>query len=87
VRPQTLLVDGFLVEVRKELERKGMLTTRAIVVEGDGRWTAKEEEKSGVRSESPERDERVDSIMGSGRGKGSSMPPKKAPEIVVLDDD
>ena len=45
-RPPSLVVDGFLVEVRKELEKQGKLDTRAIVVEQDGSWRPKEEKES-----------------------------------------
>lgn len=44
-RPNVLVVDGFLVEVRKELERKGLLDTRAIIVNQDGSWKPKSEER------------------------------------------
>ncbi|KAF3037920.1 hypothetical protein E8E12_002250 [Didymella heteroderae] len=44
-RPNSLAVDGFLVEVRKELERKGLLDTRAITVSQDGSWNPKPEER------------------------------------------
>jgi hypothetical protein len=44
-RPSSLVVDGFLVEVRKELERKGLLDTRAVIVSQDGSWKPKPEER------------------------------------------
>jgi hypothetical protein len=44
-RPNSLAVDGFLVEVRKELEQKGLLDTRAIIVSQDGSWKPKPEER------------------------------------------
>ncbi|KAK6007234.1 hypothetical protein QM012_006242 [Aureobasidium pullulans] len=37
-RPQSLVVDGFLMAVRDELAAKNMLKTRAINVESDGSW-------------------------------------------------
>lgn len=46
-RPQSLVVDGFLVQVRKELEAQGELETRAIIVEQDGSWKPKAEKESG----------------------------------------
>ena len=58
VRPHTLVSDGFLVKVRNELAEKKLLDTRAIVVEPDGSWRPKEEERTGVRSPSLEREER-----------------------------
>ncbi|TKA60904.1 hypothetical protein B0A55_12794 [Friedmanniomyces simplex] len=60
VRPNILVQDGFLMEVRRELEAKGLLgTSRAIVVSADGTWRVKEEERKGVRSASLERAERA----------------------------
>lgn len=43
-RPQSLVIDGFLVEVRKELESKNLLRTREIVFKEDGTWTPKIED-------------------------------------------
>lgn len=42
-RPQSLIVDGFLQEVRTELEAKGLLNTRTILVESDGTYKIKPE--------------------------------------------
>ncbi|KAF1924766.1 uncharacterized protein M421DRAFT_424406 [Didymella exigua CBS 183.55] len=44
-RPTSLVMDGFLVEVRKVLELKGLLDTRAIIVSQDGSWKPKLEER------------------------------------------
>ena len=57
VRPDNLILDGFLANVREELARKGLLETRAIVVRDDGSWKPKAAEKTGVRSASLEREE------------------------------
>lgn len=43
VRPQSLVVDGFLLEVRIKLAERGLLNTRTIVVEQDGSWKPKME--------------------------------------------
>ncbi|OCK87899.1 uncharacterized protein K441DRAFT_461644, partial [Cenococcum geophilum 1.58] len=43
VRPQNLMVDGFMGEVRAKLFEQNMLDTRAIVVEQDGSWKPKPE--------------------------------------------
>ena len=42
-RPQSLVVDGFLVEVRAKLAERGLLGTRSIIVEADGSWKPKAE--------------------------------------------
>lgn len=58
VRPQEMVKDGFLMEVRDELKKKGLMQTRAIIVEADGSWKPKaEEQATGVRSPSLEREE------------------------------
>lgn len=77
VRPQTLVTDEFLVKVLADLQSQGMSETRAIVVDQDGSWKAKEEEQTGVRSPSLEREERADS-----KGNASA---KKAVEVIELD--
>ena len=43
-RPQALVVDGFLVDVRAQLAAKDALDTRFIVVKEDGSWEPKVEE-------------------------------------------
>lgn len=43
VRPQKLVVDGFLVDVRAKLAEQGLLATRSIIVEADGSWRPKPE--------------------------------------------
>lgn len=42
-RPQSLIVDGFLMTVRETLAARNMLNTRAINVESDGSWTPVQE--------------------------------------------
>ncbi|KAK3708816.1 hypothetical protein LTR37_011337 [Vermiconidia calcicola] len=79
IRPQTLVIDGFLLEVREELAKKNLLDTRAIVVEEDGSWKPKAEERTGVRSKSLEREERAAPTTGN-------VAPKKVVEIIELDD-
>jgi hypothetical protein len=83
VRPQKLVRDGFLLQVRAELERKNLLSTRAIVVDADGSWKPRvEEEASGIRSPSLEREEAAAAAMnGVGKGKGK----QKVVEIIELD--
>ena len=78
VRPQTLVIDGWLVEVRKELEKRGRLDTRAIVVEADGSWKPREEERTGVRSPSLERDEQAASVAAAAARR-------KVVEVIELD--
>ncbi|KAG9679407.1 hypothetical protein KCV03_g918, partial [Aureobasidium melanogenum] len=42
-RPQSLVVDGFLMAVHDSLAAKNMLKTRAINIESDGSWTPVQE--------------------------------------------
>jgi hypothetical protein len=42
-RPQYLVVDGFLEEVKKALDAQGRSNTRAINVHQDGSWKPKAE--------------------------------------------
>ncbi|PNS18304.1 E3 SUMO-protein ligase pli1 [Sphaceloma murrayae] len=52
-RPEQMVIDGFLVEVRKELERRGLLAAaKAILVGADGEWKVREEKAEQVKGES-----------------------------------
>ncbi|KAI5208760.1 hypothetical protein E4T38_02737 [Aureobasidium subglaciale] len=42
-RPQSLIVDGFLVGVRESLAAKALLNTRSIIIESDGSWSPVQE--------------------------------------------
>lgn len=82
VRPQMLVKDGFLMRVREELEGRGLLGTRAIVVQPGGSWEPKAEEKAtGVRSASLEREEAAKNAMDAAGGKGK----QRAIEVIELD--
>lgn len=85
VRPQMLIVDEFLLEVREDLAKQNLLDTRAIVVEADGSWKVKKEEKKGVRSPSLEREERRMQSMAAAVATPVAAP-KKVIEIIELDD-
>ncbi|KJX97733.1 hypothetical protein TI39_contig468g00034 [Zymoseptoria brevis] len=75
VRPQLLVLDEFLVEVRNELVKRGLKETKAIQVQADGTWKPKQEEKTGVKSASLERELQQQT-------KKKSVPPV---EIIELD--
>jgi hypothetical protein len=52
-RPFMLYIDGFLLKVRKELEKRGELDAKAIVVTADGEWVPKfDKEKEQMKSTS-----------------------------------
>jgi hypothetical protein len=52
-RPQMLLVDGFMEEVKKQLESRGLADTRHILVQQDGTWLPKAEVREGVSDDTP----------------------------------
>lgn len=52
-RPNRLIVDGFLEQITRDLQRKGLESTRAILVQADGAWTPKAEIREGVSDETP----------------------------------
>lgn len=84
VRPQNLMVDGFMEEVRAKLSEQNMLDTRAIVVEQDGSWKPKPEviDKNGIQDrDSPDEDD-----LGSARAaQSASAPPMSRPDAMVID--
>lgn len=62
VRPPNLVKDGFLLEVRAELEKKGRLDAKAITLHETGDWDIKE-------------DEELTGEAGDGTGKKLHMQP------------
>ncbi|GAB7322035.1 hypothetical protein MBLNU13_g03084t1 [Cladosporium sp. NU13] len=93
VRPQTLVKDGFLVQVKEELAQKGLLDTRAIVVEENGSWKPRvEAQPTGVRSASLEMEEAAaaSAAMAAAANSGLSIAPgaqgkQKVVEVIELD--
>ena len=75
------MVDGFLVDVRKELEKKRLLETRSILVEPDGSWKPKAEERTGIRSPSLEREEHK---AGTVKARSATPVTKKKPEAIEI---
>lgn len=80
IRPQNIIIDEFLVQVRAELEKRDLVDTKAIVIEADGSWRPKEEELIGVRSSSLDRED-----AGRRRSAAAAPAPTKAVEIIELD--
>lgn len=84
-RPQTLTMDMLFVNIREELQQTGRLDVKAVILDGQGAWTIKEEDKKGE----------------SGDGNSDSMVPLRQPfaipggrpsagqenEVIELDDD
>ncbi|ETN37888.1 uncharacterized protein HMPREF1541_07511 [Cyphellophora europaea CBS 101466] len=46
-RPQSLIIDGFLENVRETLEQQGLLDVKAIVIKENGQWEAKQQHQDG----------------------------------------
>ncbi|KAK8194306.1 hypothetical protein M8818_007495 [Zalaria obscura] len=83
VRPQELIVDGFLMHVRRVLGIRNMLDCRAIIVEKDGTWRPKQEPNKG---EGPYDDEEQ-AVAGSRDGSAVAGATRQAQEVVDLDSD
>lgn len=75
-----MIVDEFLVHVRAELEKRNLTDTKAIVIETDGTWKPKKEERTGVRSPSLERED-----GGRSRSVATPSAPTKVVEVIELD--
>jgi hypothetical protein len=92
VRPQTLVKDGFLVQVKEELAQKGLLDTRAIIVEENGSWKPRvEAQPTGVRSASLEIEEAAaaSAAMAAAANSSISIAPgaqgkRKVVEVIEL---
>jgi len=96
-RPRSLRVDGFLQDVRRELERTGRLETKAILVGADGVWSVKPEtapapaqaRRSGSRAEDADGGGKEVDLKGRVNmesEKPASM--SKTPvEVIEIDDD
>ena len=93
VRPQTLVKDGFLVQVKEQLAQEGLLDTRAIIVEENGSWKPRvEAQPTGVRSASLEIEEAAaaSATMAAAANSSISIAPgaqgkKRVVEVIELD--
>jgi hypothetical protein len=93
VRPQTLVKDGFLMQVKEELAQKNLLDTRAIIVEENGSWKPRvEAQPSGVRSASLEVEEAAAASAAMAAASNSRTPfipgaqgKQKVVEVIELD--
>lgn len=85
VRPQTLIIDEFLVQVIADLKARNLTDTRAIVFEADGSWKPKGEERTGVRSPSLEREMRGSATRSEPPVASGMAPPPRPTEIIELD--
>ena len=68
-RPQSLIVDNYLVHVRAELERNNQLAdAKAIRIKADGSWELKTEQE-------PQTGEDMSGIVQKRKRDSSSSPP------------
>lgn len=88
-RPGELVCDGWLVDVRKQLEKQGKLGARGVVVEFGGSWRVKEEVRRGVRSESLKVEEEIEDEVVVGKegsaGVSKGRGKRRVVEVVELD--
>ncbi|KAL1858669.1 hypothetical protein Plec18170_002875 [Paecilomyces lecythidis] len=92
-RPQNLVIDEFLVEVRAELQRSGKLEgARAIHVKVDGTWQPKieqdpktEEGTAPAKRKLSEMDNEMTSLRPQNQNAGITPQVAKAPEVIELD--
>ncbi|KAI1465911.1 uncharacterized protein F4812DRAFT_88213 [Daldinia caldariorum] len=80
-RPYNLIIDGFLVEVRSQLERQNLLKTKSILVSPDGTWKPK--------TEPADDDDNLDSEdeINEADRKFPKTNQRKEPEIEVIEID
>ncbi|KAI0164307.1 hypothetical protein GGR52DRAFT_114199 [Hypoxylon sp. FL1284] len=86
-RPYSLRIDGYLSEVRSQLEKENKLRTKSILVSADGTWRPKEEpmDDSDINS-----DDDGSAPLPKKRSQSATVGPlrEKPPiEIIELDDD
>lgn len=94
-RPVSLVIDGFLAEVKNTLEEQGLLQTiRAILVKSDGTWEPKREL---VSDDSKPNRKPAPSPAEAGAARKESLPPvgvqergdtetTEIPQVIELDD-
>ena len=77
-RPSELLVDGYLVDVRKSLVEKGLLEqVKAIDVDENGVWTVRDERKGGLAESRP--------LVGPPPVDGAKGTPSRSTPVEVVD--
>ena len=84
-RPQSLLIDGFFVEVREELSKTNRLDARAIVLHETGDWQIKEVEETGESEDGSSRHpSRAEEALATGIRKSLI---RRESEVIEIDDD
>ncbi|RYO81691.1 hypothetical protein DL766_002094 [Monosporascus sp. MC13-8B] len=94
-RPYSLRIDGFLSEVRAQLEQENKLRTKSILVSADGSWRPKEQPGEGDSDIDSDGDgaTHVESARSSARptqpasARSSARLTQPPHEVIELDDD
>ena len=72
-RPSSLVIDGFLQEVRDQLAEAGNTEARAIVVKDDGSWTVRQEvDREGGRTASRDESGQIGRDGKNGEGQSAT---------------
>jgi hypothetical protein len=85
-RPHHLIVDGFLQEVRSELEKQGLLKTRTIIMSEDGSWKPKPELTEGVADGNDDDDDAPANPNRQSVSRQQKTPVSHAMEVIDLGD-
>ncbi|KAI9709795.1 MAG: hypothetical protein M1820_003198 [Bogoriella megaspora] len=85
-RPQSLVLDGFLVEVNRKLEAEGKSDARTIIVERDGSWKIKPEKTTGSAPTSRAGSRIANGIGAKGDESGTPTATTGETEIIDLGD-
>jgi len=86
-RPQNLILDCFLVEVREELTRQKRYDTKTIVIEEDGTWRPKAETRNDRHGGEKHPDSIQASAAAAAPGGGVLLTTRKESVVIELDDD
>lgn len=86
-RPQNLVMDCFLAEVREELAQQKRLDTKAIIIEEDGTWRPRAQ----IRNEMQGGESRLEATQASSAAAtpsgGVLVIPQRESVVIELDDD
>ena len=80
-RPLSLVIDGFFLHLREELQKAGRLDAKAVILHTNGKWEIKEEEEgTGEQGDGSDRRD-----VRNRRSAGRQSTPKDV--IQIVDDD
>lgn len=85
-RPQNLIVDCFLAEVKEELVTQKRIDTKTIVIDENGTWRAKRETRDD-RQGDQSRIVSTEASFAAGAPGDVSLTSRRESEVIELDDD